>query len=579
MKLPIDFFKNLKFRQKIRLSFLLVSVIPVAILGLFCYQQTKGLLIAQEKANLQTALQQTAVSLDNQMRIYNNLSDYLAFDADLNEAANRTYHSYLELYHIYNDKLSPLFLSMKNLHDGVERITLYSGSNMESHGDMVAPLSAVREESWYASAMDSPKINWYASAEGAVFSVRRMPEPSSGDAKQNLLYIEADPQKLFSPLAELSQTLCGVYLMDSKGKAVYAALPADVRQGVPPPVEALFQDDSPTITWKQTDYAVIRTSLSSCGWQVCLYKPIDSITDAASPIIFTVLFMIVLCLIIILLAGWALSFAMVNRIEKLRKAMREVESGNLNVTVASTSRDEVGDLIHGFQKMLNEINALINEVYEGKLSQKESELRALQAQINPHFLYNCLSLINWRAIRADAPDISEMAQLLSTFYRTTLNKGKNLTTVEDELKNTRSYIDIQRIMHSDQFEAVYQMEDNLKNDFMPNLLLQPLVENAIVHGLDQRPSKGGVVRISLRREDSRLIFTVEDNGVGIDPQLLPTLLTQDSGGYGLKNVHERVQLYYGKPYGLTLESQLHVGTRITLTLPATTNIPSETPPS
>lgn len=160
-----------------------------------------------------------------------------------------------------------------------------------------------------------------------------------------------------------------------------------------------------------------------------------------------------------------------------------------------------------------------------------------------------------------------MAQLLSTFYRTTLNKGKQLTSVADELKNTRSYIDIQRIMHSGQFEAIYQIEEGLGEYLMLNLLLQPLVENAIVHGLDQRPD-GGESSGSLPHIKDTIVFMVEDNGVGIDPQALPNLLTQDSGGYGIKNVHERIQLYYGKEFGLTLESKLSVGTRATLTIPA-----------
>ena len=316
------------------------------------------------------------------------------------------------------------------------------------------------------------------------------------------------------------------------------------------------------------EYSVISSKIPSCNWNVYLYKPIHLITDAATPIVLTVLLIILICLVLVVLIGWLLSYAVVNRIEKLRKAMQKVEAGNLEVTITSESHDEVGDLIRSFQRMLHEINALINEVYTGKLAQKEAEMRALQAQINPHFLYNCLSLINWRAIRANAPDISEMAQLLSTFYRTTLNKGKKVTTVADELKNTRSYIDIQRIMHSNQFHAIYDIEESLYSDWMLNLLLQPLVENAIIHGVDQRPEGGGTVRITATQKKDTIVFTVEDNGVGIDPQILPNLLTQDSDGYGIKNVHERVQLYYGKEYGLQLESKQNVGTRVTLTIPA-----------
>lgn len=569
MKSPIQLLKDLTFRKKILMCSLLVSIIPVTILGAFCYQQTKDLLVAQEEANLQTSLQQAAASLDNQIQIYNNLSDYLAFDTDLNDAANRVYSNYMELYDVYTETISPLFLSMKNLHDGVERITLYSGTNMEKHGDMVIPLAEARSELWYDVSIHSSTINWFFPTKGTICSVRRMPDPYyRGNSIENLLYIGIQSEKLFSPLQELSKNACGIYLVDSAGQTIYAQDFSGLDTANIPPVEIILGTPSSSVHWNRMEYSVISSKIPSCNWNVYLYKPIHLITDAATPIVLTVLLIILICLVLVVLIGWLLSYAVVNRIEKLRKAMQKVEAGNLEVTITSESHDEVGDLIRSFQRMLHEINALINEVYTGKLAQKEAKIRALQAQINPHFLYNCLSLINWRAIRANAPDISEMAQLLSTFYRTTLNKGKKVTTVADELKNTRSYIDIQRIMHSNQFHAIYDIEESLYSDWMLNLLLQPLVENAIIHGVDQRPEGGGTVRITATQKKDTIVFTVEDNGVGIDPQILPNLLTQDSDGYGIKNVHERVQLYYGKEYGLQLESKQNVGTRVTLTIPA-----------
>ena len=127
--------------------------------------------------------------------------------------------------------------------------------------------------------------------------------------------------------------------------------------------------------------------------------------------------------------------------------MKEVEQGNFEVNITSDSRDEIGDLVNGFDSMLLQLNTLIKEVYEGRIKEKEYEMKALQAQINPHFLYNTLSLINWKAIEADAEDISKITLALSTFYRTSLNKGKNVMSLSDELRNMRSYLDIQLMMH------------------------------------------------------------------------------------------------------------------------------------
>ena len=135
--------------------------------------------------------------------------------------------------------------------------------------------------------------------------------------------------------------------------------------------------------------------------------------------------------------------------------MKEVEQGNLEAEITSDSQDEIGDLVNGFDSMLLQLNTLIKEVYEGRIKEKEYEMKALQAQINPHFLYNTLSLINWKAIEADAKDISKITLALSTFYRTSLNKGKNVMPLSDELRNMRSYLDIQLMMHDYEFDVEF----------------------------------------------------------------------------------------------------------------------------
>lgn len=218
--------------------------------------------------------------------------------------------------------------------------------------------------------------------------------------------------------------------------------------------------------------------------------------------------------------------------------------------------------------MVNRISTLINEVYKGKLSQKEAEMKALQAQINPHFLYNSLSLINWKAIEAKQPDISRITLLLSKFYRTSLNKGKNITSIKDELSNIQSYIDIQLMMHDDGFDVEYDLDQEVMRYSIPNLLLQPLIENAIDHGIDMNTDKRGVIRITVKqREDSRIVITVSDNGIGMPKETAEQILTGNSKGYGVKNVNERIKHFYGEEYGITVESTEGVGTDIVILIP------------
>ena len=245
-----------------------------------------------------------------------------------------------------------------------------------------------------------------------------------------------------------------------------------------------------------------------------------------------------------------------------------------SVDIQGDDKDEIGRLISRFGEMVRRLDCMVNEVYKSKIAQQQYELRALQAQINPHFLYNSLSLINWKAIMAGQEEIGEMSRLLSTFYRTTLNKGRNVTRVKGEWDNTCSYARIQNLLHSGRLVLNMELEEGMEEYEILNLLLQPLVENAIVHGLDHKTDEGEkVLKVTGRQEGEHLVFVVQDNGCGIPAPVLADILTTQSSGYGVQNVHHRIQLYYGSDYGLVFESSPGKGTRVTVTIPRIVQTP------
>lgn len=247
--------------------------------------------------------------------------------------------------------------------------------------------------------------------------------------------------------------------------------------------------------------------------------------------------------------------------------MHKVQEGDLTVHIHDDCPDEIGELTNSFQHMIRKLNRLVVEDYQNKITLKETQLMALQAQINPHFLYNCLSAINSRALVNSQPEISQMAQLLSTFYRTTLNKGNSETKLSNEIKNVKSYIEIQLILNDNLFDVVYQIDESLPEQEIPNLILQPLVENAIMHGILPNNTRRGVLFLTITQVNDLIHFTIMDNGLGIPPENLPLLTQIQSEGYGLKNVHERLLLTYGKEYGLKINSILNESTMITFSIP------------
>src|SRR5699024_10953012 len=234
----------------------------------------------------------------------------------------------------------------------------------------------------------------------------------------------------------------------------------------------------------QDHYRCFTGEIEETGWTVCVYQPRTFFMEAVMELIFRSIPILVLCIIALTLIGYLFAGSIVKPLERLTENMNQIQLGFRKVTVSSKSDDEVGVLIRAFRRMMDEMNRLISEVYESKILLQNTEMRALQAQINPHFLYNSLSIINWKAIEAGNADISKVTLALSTYYRTSLNRGETMTSVENEISNVRAYLKIHLIMHDDSFRAEEEIDQDIMECRIPKLILQPLVENAIDHGLD-----------------------------------------------------------------------------------------------
>lgn len=542
----------MKIRKKVTLTLILICIIPIIVLGSYCYHQTKTILVNQNKEDLQNSIEQISSNIDYKMQIYNNLLNYLAFNNNILEALNKDYTSYFDIYNTYKYIFDSTFVMLKYFHKDILKVTIFTESNLPSHGDTIRPLSDIKDTLFINKALEDYNIQWFTNAENKIFSTKRL-FWDSDNLNKNLLYMEIDFNTLFSSLQIPNQTDYDIYIIDETGKEVYSKNDFKLNNII----EEIYN---------KKEFVVVKQHIESCGWTIYIYKPVELIIKSANQISMTVLSVITICLCILLPLSKLLSYILVNKIEKLTVNMENIEIGKMDVVVTSDSKDEVGELIRNFGSMINRINNLIKEVYESKLIQKEFEMKALQAQINPHFLYNVLSLINWKAITSGDDDISHMTQLLSTFYRTSLNKGKNLISVEDELKNTMSYIEIQLIMHTNSFDVIYDIDENVKKYFMINLLLQPLAENAVCHGIDHKINGRGCLHISGKIVGDDLIFIIEDNGAGINDEIIPNLLETQSKGYGLKNVNDRIKLFYGSDYGLIIESVVNEKTIIKMKL-------------
>jgi two-component system sensor histidine kinase YesM len=242
------------------------------------------------------------------------------------------------------------------------------------------------------------------------------------------------------------------------------------------------------------------------------------------------------------------------------------------------SMDEVGQLVRSYNRLSGKIEALTDQVKRNEAIRTEADMQALQAQINPHFLYNTLSSIHWMALMSKDHQTADMVGNLSDFLRFSLNKGAQFTSVEQEIAHVRHYANIQAIRYPDQFDIEFAIDPQLYRKKILKLLLQPLIENSLVHGLLKKPGRGEI-SVYANLQASSMVFTVEDSGAGIEPDKLALILArlnepEDTRGeskdhYGLRNVHLRLLLHYGAEAGLKIESKVGVGTKISFALPVT----------
>ena len=549
--------RDLKYRYKMTIMIIIASLIPVTIISMYMQSGTLSLLKANEATNLSSTLDQAVDAMNNQAEIYGNLINYLSYSQDLRTIVETQYVSDYEAYLMYTEVADPLFQMPQIYHREISRITLYAESIKAEHGNTLAPLSSAEAQFWYPLLEAGDKVQWFVKrgSKQEIIASRKFYNDEGIGA---VLAIALDYKELLEPFSNLIRDNTGGIIFDDKGKTVYSSYSMQ---------EKYRPAKSESAEYIRDNYFYSEVQMEGTGWTFCLYRPSEVMTERANHLMARNFPVLAVCVVLIIGLGYLFSRRMVLRLERLTENMNQINLGLRVVSVNSESRDEVGVLIRTFRRMMDEINKLISEVYESRIELQKTEMRALQAQINPHFLYNSLSIINWKAIEAEQPEISRVTLALSTYYRTSLNRGETMTTMENEISNIRAYLHIQLIMHDNSFQVIEDIDESVYDYQVPKLILQPLVENAIDHGLDLSEKEEKTLWITVAREEGVLKIGVRDNGVGMEQEKARQIVTYRSKGYGVRNVNDRIVLMYGEEYQVRVESEVGDGTWVEIRIP------------
>lgn len=327
-----------------------------------------------------------------------------------------------------------------------------------------------------------------------------------------------------------------------------------------------------------TTYYVVNQKIEGYNWQLYSVFPIADFNRQMRFVSIMMLTIMCLLAIAVVIISYFLSRSYVRRLTTLNQNMKHLEEGKLNTQVQLvhsdlSKGDEIDEIYENFNDMAEKLQQLMKSHYKLGKSVMSAELRALQAQINPHFLYNTLDLINWGALDFGATDVACMARNLGQFYRLSLNHGRSAICIEDELKHVEAYVNIEKMHFPGALHLVIDVPEEIKKYACLNIILQPFVENSIIHGIAEHPDIiECTITIEATMEGDTIIFTIQDDGPGIAEEFLNgnfiETSSNENNGYGVKNINFRIKLCYGDKYGVSYDNTIDQGTRVIIKIPA-----------
>ena len=573
---------NRSIRNSIFIYFTITSLVAVLLIVISIYSRLSS--------QLYDTVKQENISLVN--RVDSSMEVYLR---NIMKLSDTIYYGIVKNANLSEDSIGEkLTLLYNNNKEQVSNIALIS-----KEGEPISVVPAARfrknfkaeDEEWFVNALNKTEnihftlphvqkmfekgdngYNW-------VISMSRAVEITvGGSTEQAVLLIEMAYQGLEEVLDEVTLGNGGyIYLMDSNGDIIWHPkfeLIASGRVKENNLVAAGYDDGSREEVFNGTRQTVVTKTVGYTGWKlVGVIKGTGISLNMLKTRLFIV-FVILLIIFIVILINSYISFRVTNPIRELEKSVKELEEGNLDADIYMGGSYEVQHLGKSVQDMKFRIKGLMQDIVNEHEEKRKSEFDSLQAQINPHFLYNTLDIIVWQIENEKQSEAVHTVTALARFFRLSLGKGKNIVTVKDEIDHVKNYLMIQHMRFKNKFDYEFDIAEDVLELPSLKLMLQPLVENAIYHGMEFMDGDG-LIMVKAWQEENELYLSVADNGLGMTEDKVETILTGKSSsgngrgsGIGVKNVNERIKLYFGEAYGITIDSEPDEGTTVIIHLPA-----------
>lgn len=559
----------------ITVSFTIITVVSIMVVGMTLYNKFTRIAVQNASASTTQIIEQVNLNLNYYIKSMIEVSSLLDQNIVKNQGKS-------------NDQLkNQMEVIMKTKQD-IVTMELFSEDGKLITGLPYTSLKKnvnIKEQQWFSEAMRNPNRfffspphvqNLFPGQHNWVLSLSKTITVGKGDEKfQEVLLVDMN----FHAIGELCQTVnLGkkgyIYIVDSGGNIVYHPQQQLIYNGLK------YENNDDVLKHSQGSFIqnldgekrlITVAPVNYTDWKIVGVSYMEEITSIKNEITNFVVPIIIFGIILVVIISVLISAKISRPIKQLEQSMKKVEEGNFDINLDIKGEDEVVKLSNTFNMMVARIRELMEQIVHEQEAKRKSELNALQSQINPHFLYNTLDSIVWMAENGNSEDVITMVTALAKFFRISISRGKNIISVKEELEHAKNYLIIQKFRYKNKFRFEFEAEEETLKYKTLKLILQPIIENSIYHGIEYMMDEG-VIKVSVQALDGKLLFKVSDNGLGMKKEILDNILSNqpkdESGhGVGVKNVHERIQLCYGKEYGLKIESEIEVGTVVKIWLP------------
>lgn len=585
----IALLNDVGMKKKLMSSYIILIIIPLGLFSKIIFDKASSEFREQIIYSATKSLDQAVTFLNYKFKQSSSITDTIYFNQDIQEILMRNKEFYKDDAFLLNQDMSKLSTYLDNYKsdEGLYHVRIYLSNGIDSINEInsIANIDSIKNTYWYKQFLiNNTKLQFLLPERFSPFDdnivisiVRKVMDINQYANIHAIIRIdilESEIKKIINNASISEKSI--IYLQSMDGNIV-SSNNDSILESLSNNTDFSLLTSKNISNWEKRKinneiFYVRSIHIANTDWLLFSLIPEKDITSTGIKLGSYILFLVAVIIIISYIFAYFFASSSIKRLDLLVKSMEMLEEGNFNIHLPVDNKDEIGKLMCKINFTAMKMGEMVEAQFNAGKIIKSAELKALQSQINPHFLYNTLDIINWLAAINQIPEIVSTVQNLARFYKISLSNGNEIIPIAEEIEHVKVYVEIQKMRFRNQIALELDIDKDLLQYSILKIILQPIVENSIIHGILEKDSKSGTVRIVGKTDKVDVFILIEDDGIGMENEILHNILNRkkssQSSGYGIFNIEERIKLFYGLDYGLKYTSKYGKGTSVKIKIPA-----------